>query len=270
MIKAICKNMSILLLGGLFILIEILLLSTLSPIASLAVSFIIGVFLGVLIYLYKLDLKNNLLLTSISVVFPTLLFIGMYLFTSANKFQYIFVCLILSNFVSLNLVVFISRMLCNKTITNYNTYSKPIHILFFLSYATLLTFLLFSDAFDNRTKLRTINLVPFKTIIKFLSSGSSISLRVIIVNLLGNIIIFVPLGFYIKAFMKKNIPTFLVTFFIPIIIEASQYLLAVGISDIDDVILNVIGEWLGVYILYLFNKIYHIFSKNMSDSFLGS
>lgn len=267
--KLICKSIGVLLLGGLFILVEILLLSTLSPIASLAASFILGISLGFLFYLYEKDLKNNLLLTLISVVFPTLLFIGMYLFTSTSKLQYIFVCLILSNFVSLNLVFFITRMFRNQTISNYQTYSKPIHILFFLSYVILLTFLLFSDAFDNRTKLRTINLIPLKTIIKFLTAGSSLSLRVIIVNLLGNIIIFVPLGFYIKAFVKKNFPTLLVTFFIPIIIEASQYLLAVGISDIDDVILNVIGEWLGVYLLYLFNKIYRIHSKNRSDSFLG-
>ncbi len=263
------RNMSIVLLGTLFIFIEILFLSTLSPIISLAVSFIAGVSLGLLFYLYQRDLKNNLLLTLICVLLPSLLFIGMYLFTSTNKFQYIFVCLILANFVSLNLVVFTTRVFRNKTISNYNTYSKPMHMLFFLSYAILLTFLLFSDAFDNRTKLRTINLIPLKTIINFLTAGSTLSLRVIIVNLLGNIIIFIPLGFYIKALMKKNLPTLFVTIFIPIIIEASQYILAVGISDIDDVILNVMGEWLGFYLLYLLNKIYYQFNKNRNDNFLG-
>lgn len=87
--KLICKSIGVLLLGGLFILVEILLLSTLSPIASLAASFILGISLGFLFYLYEKDLKNNLLLTLISVVFPTLLFIGMYLFTSTSKLQYI-------------------------------------------------------------------------------------------------------------------------------------------------------------------------------------
>lgn len=267
--KAIHKNGCILLLSIVFLLFEILLLSKVNTIISLAVSCIAGMLLGFLFYEYLKDFKYHLLSTLITVVFPTLLIIFMYLFSTNNKFPYVFVCLILCNFVSLNLAVFITRMFGHKTIAYYKTYSKAIHILFFISYIVLLTFLLFSSAFDSRTMLRTINLMPFKTILKYLTAGSYLSLRVIIVNLVGNIIIFIPLGFYVKALIKKNFPTLLITFFIPVLIEATQYLWAVGISDIDDVILNVIGEWLGVFFCYLLNKIYHVFSNNANDSFLG-
>lgn len=78
-------------------------------------------------------------------------------------------------------------------------------------------------------------------------------------NIIGNIIITVPLGFFtyfkIKVFPKINI--FLYSLIIPFVIELVQFLLFIqGIKtrtiDIDDIILNSIGILLGYFFTRLF------------------
>lgn len=85
-------------------------------------------------------------------------------------------------------------------------------------------------------------------------------------NLLGNIILFLPLGFLLpliytkfRYFFKVLVVAFLCSFFI----ESTQYFISINwgynrIADIDDLALNVIGAVFG----YLMFKLYIIY-KNM-------
>ncbi|WNS40833.1 VanZ family protein [Paenibacillus sp. MMS20-IR301] len=99
---------------------------------------------------------------------------------------------------------------------------------------------------DMDTKLRSINLIPFRTIAGFMG-GNMWSLRAL-VNILGNIFIFVPLGVFVshqgsgKTFRRKAVILLSATLFLEII----QYVLALGSSDIDDILLNFAGGLLGI------------------------
>jgi len=79
-------------------------------------------------------------------------------------------------------------------------------------------------------------------------------------NLLGNVIVLVPLGFLFALRYHKNKwgRALLVGLFIGIILELLQVIFKSGILDIDDIILNSLGVIIG-YLLFIF--IYGIFKK---------
>ena len=61
--------------------------------------------------------------------------------------------------------------------------------------------------------------------------------KVIFLNILGNIILFIPMGIINKNILKS--------FIIILIIELSQILLKKGIFDIVDIVLNMLGALVG-------------------------
>jgi glycopeptide antibiotics resistance protein len=131
--------------------------------------------------------------------------------------------------------------------------SKPIKLIFstlFVLYALLLAYLtFFSQYYGRGIAQRSINIIPLRTIIEFLTSGYN--MNSIITNLVGNIIAFMPMGFLLPI-VFKNLRTFFkvctAVLSATILIEIAQYLVGVGASDIDDVILNVIGGVIGYWI----------------------
>jgi len=97
---------------------------------------------------------------------------------------------------------------------------------------------------------RSINIVPFRQIIAYLSGGLHISSTVAFNNLLGNVVIFIPLGIYLTT-LKKNksvMHNLLLVFSISLFAEAIQYIFSLGSSDIDDLILNCLGGLIGILI----------------------
>ena len=93
-----------------------------------------------------------------------------------------------------------------------------------------------------------VNLVPFATIKLFWSvlhsqTYGTAALR----NLLGNVILFIPPGFYLGVLVprEKKVLPFLFMPLITLSIEALQYAFHAGSADIDDVILNLLGMLLG-------------------------
>lgn len=97
------------------------------------------------------------------------------------------------------------------------------------------------------------NFIPFKTIIDGLKSGKYILLR----NLAGNVIMFLPLGILLQLIFKKkrffNILLLSVAFAISIELIQSILGLLIGSRyrsvDVDDVFLNTLGSLIG-YGLY--------------------
>ena len=67
-------------------------------------------------------------------------------------------------------------------------------------------------------------------------------------NVVGNIVIFIPLGVYLTLFKenKRTITNLLIIFIVSLFVEIIQGFLGMGISDIDDVILNSLGGWIGI------------------------
>ncbi len=105
------------------------------------------------------------------------------------------------------------------------------------------------------------NLTPFKTIIPYFLGKNGLIIASI--NIVGNIILFVPIGFLfpltiVHSSWKKIIATSIATGFI---IEGMQAFLHLGIFDIDDVILNGLGVMIGYWCFTLFSRFSPLIKK---------
>lgn len=96
-----------------------------------------------------------------------------------------------------------------------------------------------------------VNIIPFKEIFRY-EPGTYLFYK----NILGNVLLFLPFGFFVGYFTKVNkiSVVFLITFIISLSIETTQ--LAIGrVFDVDDVILNVLGGILGFNLYKILSKI---------------
>lgn len=136
----------------------------------------------------------------------------------------------------------------------------------FVLYILLLLLILFRQ----RHAVRSVNLIPLRGIIAFLTgkdlvTGSMENAWFIrgfaLSNILGNIVIFVPLGVYAVLFNKnKGIGrNTLLAALVSLAAEAIQFVFKLGIGDIDDVLLNTLGGLLGVL---LCRGIYRVCKNN--------
>ena len=122
---------------------------------------------------------------------------------------------------------------------------RKIYRIFIFPYAIFLLYLMFLGFGREQHEANIVRLLPFVSTILFVQNTTS--WESIIINLLGNIIMFIPFGFLgwlnAKYFsFKKLIVDFLSAL---IIVEALQYLTRLGVFDIDDLALNSIGVWIG-------------------------
>ena len=122
---------------------------------------------------------------------------------------------------------------------------KKIYRIFIFPYTIFLLYLMFLGFGREQHEANIVRLLPFVSTILFVQNTTS--WESIIINLLGNIIMFIPFGFLgwlnAKYFsFKKLIVDFLSAL---IIVEALQYLTRLGVFDIDDLALNSLGVWIG-------------------------
>ncbi len=115
----------------------------------------------------------------------------------------------------------------------------------------------FNYIFDaDRIIMRSCNLIPFKTILSFIRGGF-FSSSFAVSNILGNIVLFIPLGVYIRAIrrqggFKKSLLAVIITV---AAVEIIQFVFGLGACDIDDVLLNSIGGALGIAAYMLLIKL---------------
>ena len=99
------------------------------------------------------------------------------------------------------------------------------------------------------------NPVPLRTItnyVRLLSSANRGFVRAAVINLFGNLVMFVPLGYFLPGVfpkMRAFWKVLLTTAAVITVVELLQMLTLVGSCDIDDLILNLIGSALG-YCVY--------------------
>lgn len=139
---------------------------------------------------------------------------------------------------------------------NYKGAIKYIIMAMFVLYLSYLIYLTFFDHTYGRNVIhRNINIVPFRTILKFLTRTD---LKDILVNIAGNIAAFVPMGFLLPiAFgkLKGFLRVLFVVLAATLSIEIFQYISGAGVSDIDDVILNVLGGVMGYFMMRIAVKL---------------
>ena len=117
-----------------------------------------------------------------------------------------------------------------------------------------------NNIINNRDNgILNINLVPFRTIFGYLRNLPS---GFAVYNLFGNIIPFIPLGYFISLYFNKSmfIKIIFIFSFILFLIEFIQFIFLIGFFDIDDFILNFIGLIIGYIIKYILNN--KRYSKN--------
>ena len=123
-----------------------------------------------------------------------------------------------------------------------------LHILIFFYSVGLLILLFFRP---SNQSYGAINLIPFNTIHFYLSG--TVDFLIAFYNLGANIGLFIPFGLYYVCLTKK--PTMkkllIITLLAISTIEVLQYITKRGSLDIDDLMLNVLGVYIG-YCIYPF------------------
>lgn len=143
---------------------------------------------------------------------------------------------------------------------------KLIKILFYIYIAFLILFVVlkFDGSFERiislhnsiieneKDGLRNINLIPFRSISPYLRN---ITEPYAFKNIAANIVIIIPLGFFVSNKNSKNVfKALIICLSVILSIECIQLLFKIGFFDVDDIILNFIGSLIGVLINLLAQK----------------
>lgn len=124
----------------------------------------------------------------------------------------------------------------------------------FLIYVTYaLNLLVFGSLYRVQERVRHYNLIPFKTINLYLDGFDKLNFIIIFNNLMGNVLVFMPLGFFLPILftkLRKIGWLTLVSFLCTAAVEVTQLIFKVGSFDVDDMILNTVGGVAG-YLVYL-------------------
>lgn len=108
---------------------------------------------------------------------------------------------------------------------------------------------------------QNVNLVPFHTIRLYLYVFRDSDLDHLIphavVNLVGNVVMFIPLGAFLYPEFSEGWKVFkvlLTTFMVICLVELAQLVTLAGSCDVDDLLLNLGGSLLGCLVYRIFSK----------------
>jgi glycopeptide antibiotics resistance protein len=128
-------------------------------------------------------------------------------------------------------------------------------------YIILLTyFLFFAESTGRMDADRSYhyNLIPLKEIKRFLNYYQTLGFQAVLLNLLGNIVAFIPFGMILPV-LHQRFRAFgfmmLLTLEFSLGVEVIQLAFKVGSFDVDDLLLNTIGGVLGYIIFMLMDRI---------------
>jgi len=115
-----------------------------------------------------------------------------------------------------------------------------------------LFFYAYGGYYRSYSVLPEYNLIPFKTIISLIVDFKYYKLDVWVYNLFGNIAAFMPLGILIPIVLsnkRKFAATVAFSIVFLLSAETAQLVFKVGVFDVDDIILNMLGVMFG-YMCY--------------------
>ncbi|MFP3599386.1 VanZ family protein [Chryseobacterium sp. SIMBA_029] len=132
---------------------------------------------------------------------------------------------------------------------------KKFYKIIIIPYTLFLLYLMFLGMGRTQYEDNLLTVAPIISTINFIKG--CISWKDIIMIVAGNIVMFIPFGFLGWIFPQcKELKSLLFSFISAItIVEALQYFTRMGIFEVDDIILNTFGVFLGWMICrYLENK----------------
>lgn len=107
---------------------------------------------------------------------------------------------------------------------------------------------------------RQLNLVPGRTLAlywRLLRHSREVLVRLAVINLAGNVVMFIPLGALLPAAfpkLRRFWKTGLLSLALVAAVELTQLLTLLGSCDVDDLILNLLGVAVGYGIFRIFCK----------------
>ena len=148
-------------------------------------------------------------------------------------------------------------------------FARPVLWTIFIIYCFVLVYVLFlsrgtRDGFTFAEYMRRFtNFIPFKTIVEYVQRYIDGYRNLSVLNLLGNFVLFMPMGALLPCVIRKLDRFWKVTLTVlgmVVMVEIVQGILRVGSVDIDDVLFNVVGAMIG-YGLIRLPFIYNFFKK---------
>lgn len=106
--------------------------------------------------------------------------------------------------------------------------------------------------FQDNVTWATNNFIPFREMLRY-NIGSHLFVK----NVLGNMLMFLPYGFFVSFYLKNKKPwlTLVLTVIASFSIELVQMVIG-RVFDIDDILLNLLGGYLGYLVYYWLSKLY--------------
>lgn len=151
-------------------------------------------------------------------------------------------------FVSLVLVISLRLTYLYKNKIKFEIY-KEVLLLFFTFYCLCL-FQIVTSSDSNASG--TSNFIPFKEIMRY-SSVNDLFIK----NVIGNILLFLPYGYFVGKFFAKDSKLLSVFLILLASVSVEFTQLYIGrVFDVDDIILNVIGGFIGYFIYLSTEKIF--------------
>lgn len=166
-----------------------------------------------------------------------------------NYFVRLFMVIIASILIIIGNIIYGNNYV--DKIEDKNKISKFSMSIVFIYYVILLFNMVVFARYDS---VYGYNFIPFKSIYGALKSDN---LYFMIINILGNLLVFMPLEYFIINLfkIKKFSLNFMLSFVLILIIEILQLVFKVGVFDIDDILLSVFG-------MMIFFVIYNKFENN--------
>lgn len=165
---------------------------------------------------------------------------------------------------------------------NIKTKYKPLFIIGLFIF-TLFILAIFSitgispmSGFHTDIRLKEISLIPFNesigmildipNLMKTEHISIGIAILCVCLNIIGNILLFCPIGFFLPLLwndFRKFSKTVIFGFLVSLIIECSQLFL-IRTTDIDDLIFNTLGTMIGYLFFKVFKKLFPTFSEKFT------
>ena len=105
--------------------------------------------------------------------------------------------------------------------------------------------------FQDEVSWSTNNFIPFREILRY-----NIGSRLFIKNVLGNMLLFLPFGFFTSYLLdnKRPLLTVVLTLIASLSIEGVQLMIG-RVFEVDDIILNVLGGTFGFYLYNILDRL---------------
>lgn len=175
--------------------------------------------------------SKSIIIKSLAILIETIA-----LFLVLRQFSIFKIYSLFQGIVIATLIILVINQIFSFVVNNQTTYKK--YCFFIINYLLLLIMILYIRK-DSTNRIN--QQAYFTTWLKIIFTN-----QIVFINIIGNIFLMIPLGIIVKTI---KISWFYKTFIILLIvcsIEILQYLLNVGVFDIYDILLYILGIIIGV------------------------